>query len=439
MKTPINLVIILLFSTCSSDDRLPLRPVQSAQEESLDQHSDDNLADVDALDRAFATATVTAPPSVPINDTVNVQSYGAKGDGKTDDTAALNLAAKAIRASLRGVKTNAGSMIFRAKELYFPAGNYLITAPIKIEVGVISIRSEGGATIQQKSTVPIFIFNNPKAGATKVKVHGIQFLYGTNQIYFANANLNAASLTIENCEFHESSRYAIQTYGKGEDHHLSTMVLIENSKFMNSAGVLSNYADSAMIRDSWIQVSSATLQPHSSVIHNGSGTLKLDNVFAIPGIVDAFPRVPGVHWIRITGGSVNVNQSRFGGEGAGYPIVTFEGHGPLVGGVSQYPYFGSTISIENSAICAGGGKTPDAAVVNIKKGMPHSIRLVNNTCLIGSPFLRLHNFEDTRRYIESALPEVALQVFHIVLGPNSVTPSPLEPETLKLLAPFMRH
>ena len=55
-----------------------------------------------------------------ISDIVSVKSLGAKGDGKTDDTAAIQAA----------LTNNANSKI-----VYFPAGTYLITSTVFVPAG----------------------------------------------------------------------------------------------------------------------------------------------------------------------------------------------------------------------------------------------------------------------------------------------------------------
>lgn len=59
-------------------------------------------------------------------ETINVKTFGARGDGATDDTQALGRAAAAAFAAL-----NAGGMA----TLYFPAGTYKTTAPIVVHQG----------------------------------------------------------------------------------------------------------------------------------------------------------------------------------------------------------------------------------------------------------------------------------------------------------------
>jgi hypothetical protein len=64
--------------------------------------------------------------SFPVNAGVlNVKDYGAKGDGVTDDTVAIN---KAIAASTP--TPNTGDFWGQAKIVYFPAGTYIISSPL---------------------------------------------------------------------------------------------------------------------------------------------------------------------------------------------------------------------------------------------------------------------------------------------------------------------
>lgn len=57
--------------------------------------------------------------AISLNDKINVREYGAKGDGITDDTEAIQFC----------IDT------FPHRTIYFPAGNYLISQPLNIKVG----------------------------------------------------------------------------------------------------------------------------------------------------------------------------------------------------------------------------------------------------------------------------------------------------------------
>jgi hypothetical protein len=90
----------------------------------------------------------------------NVKDYGAKGDGVTDDTAAINYA---IAASTP--PSNTGIYWGQAKIVYFPAGTYLISGPlIKDNVstghatyGMVLIgQSQGTTTIRLAPGAPGF-------------------------------------------------------------------------------------------------------------------------------------------------------------------------------------------------------------------------------------------------------------------------------------------
>lgn len=91
----------------------------------------------------------------------NVHEYGAKGDGKADDTRAVQSA----------IDSGSGSV-------YFPKGVYRITKTIEIDldkVGYTSVRSEGAAEIVMEGAGPAFKFTgthfksaNPKDFADEV-------------------------------------------------------------------------------------------------------------------------------------------------------------------------------------------------------------------------------------------------------------------------------
>ena len=120
-----------------------------------------------SLPLAALILTIFAAPShlfatqYPANSGVlNVKSYGAKGDGVTDDTAAINFA---IAASTP--PGNTGIYWGQAKIVYFPAGTYLISGPlIKNDVssgnatyGMVLIgQSQGTTTIRLSPGAPGF-------------------------------------------------------------------------------------------------------------------------------------------------------------------------------------------------------------------------------------------------------------------------------------------
>lgn len=386
-------------------------------------------AGTDSFSQAMVRTALaeSAASDVPDSFSIDVRNFGAVGNGVTDDTAAILAAVARVQASVKAMKTRAGLTVVSSTELYFPAGTYLISDTIKVEASVVRIRSESGARIVQSAAAPIFVFHHPSGGgSTSVKIHGMKFLYGTNQLVFSNNNVNATMLKIEDCEFRESTDYAIKTIGTDGDLHMSAVLVIDNSKFFDVAGALENYADRATVRDSWVQASSLTLRPNTGIFLNHSGDLMFDNMEGVPAIHGNLTRVAGVHWVKFRGGNFIASRSRFGGEGAGYPVVSFDWDGTSgssTDSAAVYPYMGPAIIIENSQLCAGGRQTPDAAVININRRFPHLIRLVGNYFLTDSYYIRVNNEADALAYIGSVpSPRDPKTVFKISLEPNMAFP-----------------
>jgi hypothetical protein len=90
---------------------------------------------------------------------LNVKDFGAKGDGVTDDTAAIN---RAIAASTPAANT--GNYWGQAKIVYFPSGRYVISAPLIKNNGsgdptygmVLIGESEGTTTLELEPHAPGF-------------------------------------------------------------------------------------------------------------------------------------------------------------------------------------------------------------------------------------------------------------------------------------------
>lgn len=73
----------------------------------------------------------------------NAKSYGAKGDGTTDDTAAINSAIAALNAAGRG-------------RLYFPAGDYRTTGALTPITAVVIISGDGRGDAASPPTAGVF-------------------------------------------------------------------------------------------------------------------------------------------------------------------------------------------------------------------------------------------------------------------------------------------
>src|SRR5690349_15495252 len=122
---------------------------------------------------------------------VNVKDFGAKGDGKTDDTYAIN---KAILKCTDGV-------------IEFPRGNYKITQTIFINLsknGPLGISGRGGsASIIMTGEGPAFCFIGNHQGSAlpasvKPEIWDKQRMPLVDAIEIVGANSNADGIEIRN-------------------------------------------------------------------------------------------------------------------------------------------------------------------------------------------------------------------------------------------------
>lgn len=96
----------------------------------LDSGVATDIADLDSLTRAALDALYGSM--------VNVKTFGAKGDGVTDDTAAIQAAITAAQALVRDVATRQGDGV----TVYFPKGMYLISSTVTVGESCITLAGD---------------------------------------------------------------------------------------------------------------------------------------------------------------------------------------------------------------------------------------------------------------------------------------------------------
>ncbi|MBR2510523.1 MAG: hypothetical protein IKB71_12375 [Lentisphaeria bacterium] len=145
---------------------------------------------------------------------LNVKDFGAKGDGKTDDT-------KAIQAALNEARKK--ELYFRAGadeatgwkghpglggycKVYFPAGTYVISNTLVYNSRKILLEAEKGTVIKQVNPEKdIFYFHTN----FRAQVRNFTFDGGACQLNFFTGNGDMSGLDIVNCHFKNSSSFAI--------------------------------------------------------------------------------------------------------------------------------------------------------------------------------------------------------------------------------------
>lgn len=92
------------------------------------------------------TGAVTRTVQDKSRERVSVKDFGAKGDGVTDDTSAIQAAIQSLAAWSPNDATNLSGYYQYAnpsKTLFFPAGTYKITAPLLVRGNTIKLKGEG--------------------------------------------------------------------------------------------------------------------------------------------------------------------------------------------------------------------------------------------------------------------------------------------------------
>ncbi|WP_420883224.1 glycosyl hydrolase family 28-related protein [Victivallis vadensis] len=143
---------------------------------------------------------------------LNVKSFGAKGDGVTDDTAAIQRAADAamIRPQQRDWMCTRYYKAMHdapAHEIFFPAGTYVISGPVVFNWSV-SLRGTAGTTI--RNTAPdkdSFFFEY----ALRCTIENLKFDGGFHQIRHWTNNLDTSTLLISNCEFRNAAKVSVHS------------------------------------------------------------------------------------------------------------------------------------------------------------------------------------------------------------------------------------
>lgn len=340
-------------------------------------------------------------------DSINVRDFGAKGNGKTDDTKAIQAAFDAAGQEstvghfgessvhekhdgigILAVGVSASEYVIRNRfsvgeeccyssvpEVIFPVGAYIISASLNVDVPII--RGEGDASILQTgSENDIFYY----PGAWHGKVSGLTFLGGKTQLNLWNKNLDTGHFSIMDCKFHHSTGPAVQ-FRKGSN---STFLIIKDCVFTWCRQALISYTDWTTMRDTWIRTDPR--MDHMAVIENRGAFMTLDNLLGVP-------RPSGIdqRWVD-NYCDLHCVGCRFGGEGGGFtPVVNFAKFAPQAGG--------NRVVIDDSWISAESNYKRKCAVYC--EEIPNGIT-IRNSVVLGVPPIKVDKKIDLNNYFRGA-------------------------------------
>jgi len=229
---------------------------------------------------------------------IDVTSFGAGGDGRTDDTAAIQRAADAA--------VRAGRGAFDNRSLCFPPGVYKVKGEITLRG--ISLRGRDAVISQTDKNAVTFRYTD----FWNVRVTGITFTGGKGHVALVNDNLDKSLFFVDNCRFFNSSGSALTTCHGAQ----SVLFTVKNCEFIRCMAAVDSDSDWTVIRDVWIM--NDEKMRNSALMINRHGVMTVDNLLGVPLCNGVNQR-----WID-NYGSLTANGCRFGAEGGGFtPVYNF--------------------------------------------------------------------------------------------------------------------
>jgi hypothetical protein len=275
---------------------------------------------------------------------VDVRNFGAKGDGRTDDTKAIRAAVKAAFERRRVPQHPQYGYFVSFAEVYFPSGHYLINDTI--DISYLKLRGENYAAIEQVDPEKDLFYAHD---AWRQLIEGLTFLGGKVQLNMGNPNVDSGHVTVRDCQFKNGREAAIQMR-KGSN---STFFKVENCVIINCMQAVINHCDMAVVRDCWISTS-AEMKDMAAL--ENYGVMHVENLLGVPrvrrgeeGFADEWVDPNGrkrmasnQRWID-NYGCVHIRNSRFGGEGGGFAAVW-----NFAAFAYKYPVTPNSVTIESS-------------------------------------------------------------------------------------------
>jgi hypothetical protein len=379
---------------------------------------------------SLAAATQSIPPRV-----FNVRDFGAKGDGRTDDTAAIQAAVNAFTRDYgssglrvrRFAQSFGGTGAHAHSEVVFPPGTYRISRPIVFQQ-CAAARGIGEAVVEQAdASREIFYFH----GNSQAHIEGLRFKGGSTQLRFWTSNIDSAQIIVENCVFTDSAAYAVQCLSftqkrlTGADWtnsrpwapytltwegpkpiltptnadnigywNNSTVMTIQDCRFDQCMRAVASDCDGFSMRDCRITLPPQADGPIFKFPFGGESHLYNIQAQADPA--------PGKHpyWIQ-DGGILSVRDSDFlvaGKTGMGFIRADKEA-------MTTWEWF--AVILENCRLTTAGG--PDNAIIWLQKGIQPPIVSLTNVTETSGKSVNVFAWEDP-----AALAD--LKHFHTTAG-----------------------
>ena len=336
---------------------------------------------------------------------INVKNYGAVGNGKVDDTKAVQTAFDAARA--RSKKYPHAISPYKST-IYFPPGKYLISATIQADTPKIT--GDNASIIQQNPDKDIIYYSHAWFNV----INGMTFQGGRVQLSLGNKNVDKSQFTISECRFFRANKAGLEVR-KGTN---SSLLVIQSCQFIESMQAIISHSDWSSIRDCWITASRK--MKNLAVIENRHGSMTIDNLMAVP-----LCNGDNQRWIDNYTGSVSCSNSRFGGEGGGFTTIY---------NYAKYSPFGNATKITIRECEISAQTNASARCVVYCHEVPNYIS-ITDCSLIGIPEVLVAPHIDLKKYFYSKKKMLKYQVSNIGASADSLPSGLAQPVINKIKIP----
>jgi hypothetical protein len=254
-------------------------------------------------------------------------SYGAKGDGTTDDAAAFTAAFAAITAAALS-STGEGSL-YTVPKFRTNAKKYRIASTVTLPVALIWEGADSQIIID--NSVKAFVTPN---GVSSLRIDGVQFWGGATAIEYDPTTGDFRMIEIENCAFETQTAYGLKTTSTSTVNGFNLRV--RKSKFLNTSGnttyvPIQNMSDMGLVEDCWFENYAAyQIQNYGNLVLRGNTNVTMTT---------------GQTLIKNYGTSLYLGENRLGNDNGGAVIV--ENH---TSGIWNYSSVQTCIIIEKNFV-----------------------------------------------------------------------------------------
>jgi hypothetical protein len=324
---------------------------------------------------------------------INVKEFGAVGDGKTDDTEAIQKALDTASDAVLicqdtydipypdGIPSRCGYHFHETgPEVYFPAGHYIISSTL-LPRKTTALRGAGHPWIEQKDNDKDIIYCDD---SLRQSFECITFQGGKIHLNLGNNNEDNGLVRIEDCKFYGSKSVAIQM----RENSASTMLLVLRCQIVGCEQAIVTHTDFTHIREGWL-TGGCSGDGAQIVCATPNSEMTVSNLCCVP-MVNGYNQ----RWID-NYGSLVCRNVRFGGEEGGYtPIINFAKYKP-VASTSRDP----VVIIDGCVDVCAWGNAKRRCLVYCEE-IPNSI-IIQNCGLKGIPPIMVSENIDPTSYFNA--------------------------------------